>query len=227
MLSGRSAGESASGVRRPNASCRNTTPRRAARTTNAGVIPSATQLAASVWARCTPARSTWAASEESGVSVVPRAVLLDVMNTSRQMHLRIMCRDGVGVNARWGPTLTIMVLVSSTIPYRIENSSRSLRHNWHKTVGEFPDFRGTKVRPTRWFHQRVVSSGCCSARQRKASEVVPCACLWARWASLMRISIRSASLGLLSHSSRRRIASAEASRVPETHSMTQNVAHPF
>ena len=56
---------------------------------------------------------------------------------------------------------------------------------------------------------------------------MPWACLWALCASLMRISMRSASLGLLSQSSPRRIARAEASRSPETHSMPLTVAHMF
>jgi len=39
------------------------------------------------------------------------------------------------------------------------------------------------------------------SRQREASEVVPCACLWARCASLMRISIRSDECGSSGYSS--------------------------
>ena len=85
--------------------------------------------------------------------------------------------------------------------------------------GRLPRFRGTQAAPHPRVHQRADSSGCCSSKQREASEAVPCACRWARCASLMRISIRSARRKFVSQSSPRRIARAEASRSPETHSI--------
>lgn len=62
-------------------------------------------------------------------------------------------------------------------------------------------------------------SGYCRARQSAAASLPPCAWRWARRASWMRFSIRSASRGLLSQSSGRRDVIAAARRSPDTQSI--------